>query len=577
MKKKSMLNKFLHYYKPYIFDLVLDLLAAVIMSGVTVVYPILTRKVFNTYVPAGDVKMIIIIGIVLFCTYLLRYGCRYFMTAYGHTIGIRMQSDMRRDLFEKYQDLPFSFYDEHESGELLSRLANDLNDVSELAHHGPENILVCAITFTAGLIYLFSVSWILTLVLIGMVPIMFCIAFFTRKKQMKAFLSTKKDLASINATVQSSISGIRVTKSFCNKENELELFDSSNKKYVKSRTYVYRFMGLYFSSTTFIVDVFNVAVIIGGGLLVLLTDAFDVGDYLAFAVSVSLFTSPVMTLINFTEQFNDGRAGFKRFNEIMEQEPEVDNPEAIQEIALKGNIKFDHVSFKYDTSDGVLDDICFEIKEGETVALVGTSGGGKTTICHLIPKFYRITQGDISIDGHSIYDISNKALRNNIGLVQQDVFLFNGTIKSNILYGKLDATDEEVIEAAKRANIYDFIMSLPNKFDSTVGERGVKLSGGQKQRISIARIFLKNPSILILDEATSALDNSTELMIQKSLNELAKGRTSIVVAHRLSTIKNANRIFVIDGGKIVETGTHKDLMAKDGAYAKLYNEQFALM
>jgi len=576
MKNKSLFSKFIHYYKPYVLDLFFDLLAALLMSGITIVYPILTREVFNVYVPANDTKMVIIIGIILLIVYLIRYAARYFMISFGHTIGIRMQSDMRRDLFEKYQDLPFSFYDEHESGELLSRLANDLNDVSELGHHGPENLLVCTVTIAGGLIYLLSVNWILALILLAIVPIMFCIGFFTRKKQLSAFTSTKEDLASINATVQSSITGIRVTKAFCNKDEEMMLFDKQNKKYVKSRNYVYKFMGLFHSSTTFVIDFFNVVVIIGGGLLVIFTEAFSIGDYLAFAVSISLFTSPVTTLINFTEQFNDGRAGFKRFIEIMEQNPEYENPDAIREISLKGNIKFEHVSFKYETSDGVLDDISFEIKEGETVALVGTSGGGKTTICHLIPKFYRISSGDISFDGYSINDISNTALRSNIGIVQQDVFLFNGTIKSNIKYGKLSATDEEVVQAAKKANIYDFIMSLPQGFDSRVGERGVKLSGGQKQRISIARIFLKNPSILILDEATSALDNTTELVIQKSLNDLSKGRTSIVVAHRLSTIKNADRIFVIDAGKIIECGSHKELMAKDGAYAKLYNEQFEL-
>ena len=390
----------------------------------------------------------------------------------------------------------------------------------------------------------------------------------------KAFSENRKNIARINSSLESSITGIRVTKAFTNQEKELKKFEVSNNEYVKSRSKAYKAMGMFQSSTAFVLDLFNVVCIISGGILAI-KGTLDLADYTTFIVSINMFINPLTTLINFVEQFQDGVTGFKRFIEIMDEkvEEEVKNP--ITNVNLHGNIKFDHVSFSYETTANVLNDVSFDIKSGETIALVGESGGGKTTICHLIPNFYKASKGTISIDDININDLSFKTLRGSIGIVQQDVFLFNGTIKENILYGKLDATDEEVINACKNANIYDYIMSLPNKFEATIGERGVKLSGGQKQRISIARVFLKNPPILILDEATSALDNTTELLIQEALNRLSEGRTTIIVAHRLSTIKNATRIMLINDGKIKECGSHNELMALNKEYARLYNLQFS--
>ena len=390
----------------------------------------------------------------------------------------------------------------------------------------------------------------------------------------KAFSENRKNIARINSSLESSITGIRVTKAFTNQEKELEKFEVSNKEYVKSRSKAYKAMGMFQSSTAFVLDLFNVVCIISGGILAI-KGTLELADYTTFIVSINMFINPLTTLINFVEQFQDGVTGFKRFIEIMDEEVEEEGNNPIINVKLHGNIKFDHVSFSYETTANVLNDVSFDIKSGETIALVGESGGGKTTICHLIPNFYKASKGTITIDDININDLSFKALRGSIGIVQQDVFLFNGTIKENILYGKLNATDEEVINACKNANIYDYIMSLPNKFETTIGERGVKLSGGQKQRISIARVFLKNPPILILDEATSALDNTTELLIQEALNKLSEGRTTIIVAHRLSTIKNATRIMLINDGKIKECGSHNELMALNKEYARLYNLQFS--
>lgn len=576
MKTKSLLRRFASYYKPHMKLFILDLFAALIMSGISILYPIITRLIFNTYVKENNVTMIIVCGAILLTVYIVRMGLKLFIDYFGHLVGIRMQSAMRKDLFNKFESLSFTYYDEHETGELMSRLTSDLQDVSELAHHGPENIFICSVTILGSFIYLLTINWILGLILFACVPVLFAISLLTRQKQLKAFSSARKELGGINAQLESSLTGIRVTKAFNNKHKELEHFDAANKRYENSRRIAYKAMAWFHGSTNFVIDIFNVVCIIGGGLIVIYTNVFRIEDYLAFAVSISLFINPISTLVNFVEQYQDGKAGFKRFITIMDEEDEKDNPNGIKEIYLNGNIKFDHVGFKYQSSDEILDSVSFEIKKGETIALVGESGGGKTTICHLIPHFYNITKGHIYFDDIDIDDISLKALRDNIGIVQQDVFLFNDTIKNNIKYGKLDATDDEVIEASKKAKIYDYIMTLPNGFDTKVGERGVKLSGGQKQRVSIARIFLKNPSILILDEATSALDNTTEIAIQESLNELAKDRTSIIVAHRLSTIKNADRIFVVNHGNIMESGNHEELMKNNKEYARLYNQQFRL-
>ena len=570
----NMLKRFVSYYKPHLKMFTLDMLASLLISLIAMCYPILTRKVFSTYVPEKDINMIIIFAAILVGLYIIRMFLKYFVQYYGHVIGVKMQAQMRKDMFTHLEKLPYSYYDEHETGKIMSRMTNDLQNVSELAHHGPENFFICGVMIIGSFAYLLTINWILALIIFACVPFMVAISLFTRKRMRNAFTETRKSIAGINASLESSISGIRITKAFANQDIEDKKFDISNKEYVKNRSIAYKAMGIFSSSTNFVMDLFNVACIIGGGIIAITTEAFSTADYTAFVVSVSLFISPLTTLINFVEQYQDGVTGFKRFLDVMDEKVEYEKPNAIKNITLAGKIDFNHVFFNYETKDHILNDVSFSIKKGETIALVGASGGGKTTICHLIPNFYQPTSGTIKIDGINISDISLNALRKNIGFVQQDVFLFTGSIKDNIQYGKPDATDKDIIFASKKANIYDFIMSLPNKFDTQIGERGVKLSGGQKQRISIARVFLKNPSILILDEATSALDNATEILIQQALNKLSYGRTTLVVAHRLSTIKNADRILVVEGGKIIEEGTHSVLLSQNGEYAKLYNLQF---
>lgn len=569
-----MLKKFIAYYKPHKKMFALDMLASLLISLIGMCYPELTRKIFNQYVPNEDIRMIIIFGVALLVLYIIRMFLKFFVQYYGHIIGVKMQAQMRKDMFEHLEKLPYSYYDEHETGKIMSRMTNDLMNVSELAHHGPENLFICGVMIIGSFIYLCTINWILSLIIFACVPILVVISITMRKNMRQAFDKTRKAVASINANLESSISGIRVTKAFNNAGKELDKFEKSNIDFVKHRSVAYKAMGLFGSSTSFVVDLFNVACIVGGGIVAIKTTSLDTGDYLAFVLSVGLFITPLTTLINFVEQYQDGVTGFNRFLEIMEEVPETDKPNAIDNVTLEGNIEFKNVSFSYETKSNILNDISFKINKGETIALVGESGGGKTTICHLIPNFYVATKGDIFIDGYNTSDLSYYALRQNIGIVQQDVFLFNGTIRENIMYGKLNATEDELITACKRANIYDYILTLPDGFETEIGERGVKLSGGQKQRLSIARVFLKNPPILILDEATSALDNTTEILIQKALNELSIGRTTLVVAHRLSTIKNAHRIMVVEQGKIVESGTHQELLEKNGEYAKLYNLQF---
>jgi len=566
-----MLKRFIAYYKPHKVLFIFDMLASLLISLIGLVYPILTRKVFREYVYDSDgVSKIIIIVAILLVLYFIRLLLKYFVQYKGHVMGTLMQAQMRRDLFIHLQDLPFSYYDENETGKIMTRMTNDLQNVSELAHHGPENIFIAGFTVIGSFIYLFSINWLLALIILACVPILVTISLIFRRRMRLAYTENRKNLAEINAALSSSISGIRVTKAFTNKEKELEKFEVGNKKYVESRSMAYKAMGQFGSSTGFVMDIFNVACIAGGAILVLY-DKLVLADYLAFIVSINLFINPLTTLINFVEQYQDGVTGFRRFIEIMDEKAEIEKEGAIDDVSLEGNINFDHVSFSYETGGEILKDISFKIPKGEVVAFVGPSGGGKTTICHLIPGFYKVSKGAITIDGYNINDLTFKALRGNIGIVQQDVFLFNGTIKENILYGRLDASDEEVIKAAKDAKIYDFVQTLPNGFDTEIGERGIKLSGGQRQRLSIARLFLKDPSILILDEATSALDNTTEVYIQEALDNLAKGRTTIVVAHRLSTIRRAQMIYVINNGQVTEKGNHKELLEKNGTYAKLYH------
>ena len=570
-----MFKRFVSYYKPHKKLFIFDMVASLLIAVIGMLYPMLTRKVFNDYVKTNNIEMIVIVGLVLLFLYFLRMLLRFFVQYYGHVMGVKMQAQMRRDMFSHLQELPYSYYDEHETGKIMSRMTNDLQNVSELAHHGPENFFICGVMVIGSFIYLFTVNWILTLIIFACVPILVVISLVMRKKMRDAFTENRKNVATINQSLESSISGIRVTKAFTNKEKEIEKFETGNLDYVKSRSKAYKAMGMFHSSTSFVTDIFNVVCIVCGAILAL-SEKFPLSleDYMAFAVSISLFISPLTTLINFVEQYQDGTTGFKRFLEIMDEKVEKENDNPIDDISLQGNITFKNVTFAYEEDINVLSNVSFDVKKGETIALVGESGGGKTTICHLIPNFYKANEGSIEIDGININDISFKTLRKSIGIVQQDVFLFNGTIKENILYGRLDASEQEVIEAAKKANIYDYVLTLPDGFDTIIGERGVKLSGGQKQRLSIARVFLKNPPILILDEATSALDNTTELLIQDALNELCKGRTTLVVAHRLSTIKNASKIMVVSNGNIVESGSHEQLLEKNGIYSALYNLQF---
>ena len=568
-----MLKRFIAYYRPHRKMFILDMLASLLISVIGMIYPIFSRTMLNDLIPNHRLRLLVIYGLTLLALYAVRMLLRYFVQYYGHMVGVGMQAQMRSDMFNKLETLPYSFYDEHETGKIMSRMTNDLMDVSELAHHGPENLLISGIMIVGSFVYLCTISVPLTLIIFACVPVMAAVSLFCRKRMRDAFAESRKSIAVINAALESSISGIRVTKAFTNADKEAEKFEKGNAQFVEARKKAYRAMAQFFSSTSFITDVFNVVVMLAGGLF-MYAGKINFGDYSAFIVSVNQFIGPVTTLINFMEQYQNGVTGFERFLEIMDEQPEQESPNARDLQNVQGEITLDHVSFSYDNSKEVLKDVSLNIKKGETLALVGPSGGGKTTICHLIPAFYKATGGRILIDGTDINDVTFKSLRRSIGIVQQDVFLFNGSIKENILYGRLDATDGEVIEAAKRANIHDYVMTLPDGYDTQIGERGVKFSGGQKQRLSIARVFLKNPAILILDEATSALDNTTEILIQQALDELCKGRTTLVVAHRLSTIKNADEICVIANGQITEMGTHDELMKKGGVYHDLYSLQF---
>ena len=574
-----MLKRFISYYKPHKLVFALDMLSSLGVSLIGIVYPMVTRTMLNDLIPNRNYRMIVIFGMTLLLLYAVKMMLNYFIQYVGHVMGVKMQAQMRRDMFEHLEKLPYSFYDTHETGKIMSRMTNDLMDISELAHHGPENIIISTISIVASFIYLSTIDIYLTLIIFCAVPFLLLIAMLLKNKMHKAFSDSRKSVAVINAALESSISGIRVTKAFTNADKEGEKFEEGNKSFVEARSDAYNAMGQFHSGTTFVTDVFNVIVLIAGGLF-LYNGKISFGDYSAFVVSINMFISPVMTLINFMEQYQNGVTGFERFIEILDEEPEADSPNAVDIGDVKGHIELKDISYAYTTTeDGeeekeVIDHLSLDIKQGETFALVGPSGGGKTTICHLIPHFYNVKKGTIQIDGKDIHDVTMESLRRNIGIVQQDIYLFNASIKENILYGRLDATDEEVVEAAKRANIHDYIMSLEDGYNTVIGERGVRLSGGQKQRLSIARVFLKNPPILILDEATSALDNTTEILIQKSLDDLCKGRTTLVVAHRLSTIKNADEIAVIAEGRIVEQGSHEELMAKGGMYSELYKLQF---
>ena len=570
-----MLKRFIHYYKPHKKMLAMDMLASLLISVIGMVYPIVTNKMLNIYIPEKMYTTIVIAGLIVLVLYIVRMLLRYFVQYYGHLIGVQMQSQMRQDLFAHLEKQPFSFYDNHETGRIMTRITSDLFEVCELAHHGPENLLISSVMILLSFTYLFLIDPILTLIIFACVPVLVVVTLYFRRAMSRAFDDRRKSNATINAAVESSVTGIRVTKAYTNSAREVEKFREGDRQFVDASRRAYRAMAQFHSSTAFVTDIFNVFILIAGGLF-LYGGRISFGDYSTFIVSVNLFINPVNTLIAFMEQFQNGVSGFKRFVEIMDEAPETDAPDAKELTNVQGVIEFKDVTYAYGPSKEVLHNINLRLEKGRKLALVGPSGGGKTTLCHLLPNFYKIQEGDgsILIDGQDIRSLTMESVRRNIGIVQQDVFLFVGTIRENILYGRPDATQEEVCEAARRANIHDYIMTLEKGYDTEIGERGVKLSGGQKQRLSIARVFLKNPAILILDEATSALDNTTEVLIQQALDELCRGRTTLVVAHRLSTIRNADEIAVVINGRIQERGTHEELMEAGGTYKQLYSLQF---
>jgi len=568
-----MLKRFIAYYKPVKIIFITDMICAFAVAVCDLFYPMITRNIINIYVPNQEFQLMIKWLVVLGFIYILKFGLNYYITYYGHIMGVKMQAHMRKDIFEHLQDLPFVFFDENKTGTLSSRIINDLMDISELAHHGPEDLFISLVMLIGSFIMLSTINLPLSLIVFSAVPLLLIVAMKLRLKMEDAFMETRVTIGEVNATIENSISGIRVSKAFSNKENEIEKFEKNNSRFQEARRKAYKVMAEFHVGSSFIIDILNI-VVLSSGAVFFFIGIINFGDFAAFLLYTGNFLNPIRKLVNFVEQYQSGSSGFKRFIEIMDKDVEKDDPGAADIYDVKGEISFDDVSFAYDDNKEILKDITFDIEAGKTVAIVGPSGGGKTTLCHLIPRFYEIEEGSISIDNIDIRKFTRKSLRKNIGIVQQDVFLFTGTILENIQCGKLDATKEEVYKAAKNANIHDFIMSLPEGYDTYVGERGVKLSGGQKQRISIARVFLKNPPIIILDEATSALDNATEFLIQKALDELSKGRTTIVVAHRLSTIKNADEIIVLTDQGIQEKGRHGELLDKKGMYAGLYNSQF---
>jgi len=569
-----MLKKFISYYKPYLKLFVLDLSCAFLIASIDLAFPLVTRQFINDIIPNGKLRIFYIFIIALLALAVVRAVLNYIIDYWGHIVGTRMERDMRRDLFEHLQTLSFNYFDNIKTGHLMSRIVNDLREISELAHHGPEDLFISLVMLIGSFIILTTIEWRLTLIIYGFLPLLIWYAILKRKKMTAAFRSVRKRIANVNAQLENSISGIRVAKSFTNEEYEIEKFNEGNREFNSSREFAYKVMAEFFAGIFFLSNILNIITLSVGGFFVY-RGYINIGDLVAYLLYINFFLQPIRKLTNFTQQFQDGMTGFERFVEIMKVKPSiVDKEDAVTFKKIKGNIEFKNVAFKYSEEKFVLSNINLAIMPGETMALVGPSGGGKTTLCQLIPRFYEVNDGEILIDGINIKDIKLKSLRENIGLVQQDIFLFTGTIKENILYGKPDAEDVEVAKAAKDANIHDFIMSLPEGYDSYVGEKGIKLSGGQKQRISLARAFLKNPAILILDEATSALDSEAEIIIQQALEKLTVGRTVLVIAHRLSTIKNANQIVVLTDQGIKEKGNHDDLIAKDGLYAKLYNAQF---
>ncbi|MCR5215266.1 MAG: ABC transporter ATP-binding protein/permease [Eubacterium sp.] len=572
---KENLKKLRSYYKPYMGTFWLDMFFAFLASIISLVIPLVVRYITTNVADMEvdtAVRRITIISLVLVVLVLIQFASNYFITNIGHVMGAKMEYDMRAEIFSHYQKLSFSFYDDQKVGQLMSRITSDLFDITELLHHGPENLAISFIKIIGAFIILSSISGHLTLAAFILLPLMFIYAYQMNRRMKKAFKENRVQIAEINTQIEDNLSGIRVVKSFANEEVEEEKFKIGNDGFLRAKRQSYFYMGFYHSGMTAFTMLINVAVILIGGIL-MAKGQVKVADFVTFLLYINVFTDPIRTLIDFAEQFQNGYSGFERFMEILSIEPDIqDSEDSIPLENVKGDIVFDDVSFKYkDGEHRVLRHINLDVKAGSYVALVGSSGGGKTTLCSLIPRFYDVTKGSITIDGKDIRKVTLKSLRENIGIVQQDVYLFAGTIYDNIRYGKPGASKEEVIEAAKRANAHDFIMELPKGYDTDIGQRGIKLSGGQKQRISIARVFLKNPPILIFDEATSALDNESENIVKESLEELAANRTTFVIAHRLSTIKNAEEILVLTENGIEESGRHDQLLAKNGIYAQLYN------
>ena len=570
-------KKFLSYYRPYLKLFLADMFCAMIAAGITLVFPMIIRYITGTVLIADNFEMGIIykLGIFMVVLVIVEYLCNYFVAYQGHVMVVYMERDLRNELFQHYQKLSFSFYDEQKTGQLMSRLTNDLFSLTELYHHGPEDIVISFIKFFGAFIILATINLKLTLIVFAFIPVMGAFIYYYNRKMKRAFKRNKQRVGDINARIEDNLSGIRVVKSFGNESHEIIKFHDENSRYVSSKKNSYFYMGKFHSGLGAFTSMVTVAAVFFGAIFIS-NDGLNTADLIAFLLYINNLIDPVKKFINFTEQFQDGITGFERFMEILEIEPDIkDKKDAHNLLDVKGAIEYRHVGFRYNQkSDYVLKDIDLKVAPGEYIALVGSSGAGKTTICSLLPRFYEVSEGDIFIDGQNIKDIKLNSLRQNIGIVQQDVYLFAGTILDNIRYGRFDATDEEVIEAAKKANAHDFIMELPDGYDTDCGQRGVKLSGGQKQRLSIARVFLKNPPILIFDEATSALDNESEHIVQQSLESLAKNRTTLVIAHRLSTIKNAKRICVLSTKGIEEEGTHDELLAKNGQYATFYKMQF---
>ena len=573
----KLLKKFIGYYKPYKKIFFFDLFCAAVISMIDLIYPQILRQGANTiFVQEKSVilRVLPLLAAGLLVMYIIQALCKYYVNCQGHVMGAMMERDMRRELFEHYEKLSFSYYDNNNSGQMMSRLVSDLFDISEFAHHGPENLFISLIKIIGSFVFLTVINWRLAIPLFVIVIVMVIFSSIQSKKMHATFLDNRKKIGDINARLQDTLSGIRVVQSFANEEIEKKKFASSNENFLVSKKENYRCMGSFSSWNIFFQGLMYLTVLVFGGYLIS-QDKMEPADLAMYALYIGIFVSPIQILVELTEMIQKGLSGFRRFSAIMETEPDIEDAEDARELTnVKGDVNYDHVTFRYNDDEPVLSDVSFSIPAGRSIALVGPSGGGKTTICSLLPRFYELTGGKITIDGKDIKDFTLQSLRKNIGIVQQDVYLFCGTVRENIAYGKPDASDEEIIEAAKNANIHDFIMSLPDGYDTFVGERGTRLSGGQKQRISIARVFLKNPPILILDEATSALDNESERHIQKSLEELSKNRTTITIAHRLSTIRGADEIIVITENGIAERGSHDELMKIDGIYAKYYRMQF---